>query len=93
MLFEEYRYKRMSATLLEQINALLPAGERIPSDYTDSFKPCSDELLKFVILDRLEARLRKLDTVIAGTRVRRLEGCVWAEHVLAQFPQFRVPKQ
>ena len=93
MLFEEFRRKPMSATLLEQINALLPAGERIPLDYTDSFKPCSDELLKFVILDRLEARLRKLDTVIAGTRVRRLEGCVWAEHVLAQFPQFRVPKQ
>ena len=93
MLFEEFRREPMSATLLQQINALLPERERIPSDYIDSFKPCSDELLKCAILDRLEARLRKLDTVVAGTRVRRLDGCVWAEPVLAQFPQFQTPKQ
>ena len=93
LLFEEYRYKRMSATLLQQINALLPESERIPKDYLDHFRNCSDELLKCVILDRLEARLRRLDAIVAGTRVRRLEGNVWAEPVLAQFPEFRVPKQ
>ena len=67
-----------SANLLHQINALLPESERIPSGYMDHFRNCSDELLKCVILDRLEARLRKLDAIVAGTRVRRLEGNVWA---------------
>ena len=93
MLFEEFRRKPMSAALLQQINALLPERERIPSDYLDHFKSCSDELLKCVIFDRLEARLRKLDTIVAGTRVRRFEGCAWAEPVVFHFPDFRVPKQ
>jgi hypothetical protein len=94
MLFEEFRRKPMSAALLQQINALLPERERIPSVYISThFGNCSDELLKCVIHDRLEARLRKLDTIVAGTRVRRLEGCVWAEPVLAAFPQFQTPKQ
>jgi hypothetical protein len=51
-----------------------------------------DELLKCVIIDRLEARLRKLDTMIAGARVRRLEGNEWAEQILATFPELRAPR-
>ena len=46
-------------------------------------------MLKCVIIDRLEARLRKLDTMIAGARVRRLDGNEWAEQILATFPELR----
>jgi hypothetical protein len=72
-------------SILTKVNTLLPADKRVDEKYVERFKKrkCSEELLSHVVLDRVEARLRALDSVKAGRYVRDWKD-TWAAQILVE---------
>ena len=70
--------------LVSSINARLPSERHIDAGYISgaAARGHSEQLLKLMVLDRLEARLRSLDTNVNGETRRRWEDS-WAADVLA----------
>ncbi len=73
----------MPASMLTKVNTFLPADKRVDEKHkhVQRFKKrkCSEELVGHVVLDRVEARLRALDSVKARRYVRD-----WKETSAAQ---------
>jgi hypothetical protein len=82
----------MATSMLAHLNNLLPATHQIDPTYVKAIKGFSDQLQQHAILDRLEARLRTLDTKKDGKIVRSWEG-TWASDVLEtpEYAAFQEP--
>ena len=80
--------------MIAHLNNLLPATHQIDPTYVKliASKGFSEQLQQHAILDRLEARLRTLDTKKDGKIVRSWEG-TWASDVLEtpEYAAFREP--
>jgi hypothetical protein len=74
-----------STSMLKKVNTLLPADMRVDEKHVERFKKrkCSEVLVGHVVLDRVEARLRALDSVKAGRYVRDWKE-TWAAPLLAE---------
>jgi hypothetical protein len=51
--------------MLTKVNSCLPADKRVDEKHVERFKKrkCSEELVSHVVLDRVETRLRALDSI------------------------------